>query len=59
MSVVASELGVNTLEGGITVGLWLFDPVEEIGLISFVSLTGSRFRDLHSSSNPPKTQGDP
>lgn len=28
VSVVAAELGVNTLEGGVTVGLGLLDTVE-------------------------------
>lgn len=40
MTVVATELGVNTLEGRITVGLGLLDTV---GIISDCSLDGFLF----------------
>jgi hypothetical protein len=37
VSVVATELGVDTLEGGVTVGLGLLDTVREVILAMFPS----------------------
>jgi len=35
VTVVAAELGVNTLEGGVTVGLGLLDTVRDISATRF------------------------
>ena len=45
VSVVAAELGVDTLEGGVTVGLGLLDTVElEKKAMVSVSISLKRFR---------------
>jgi hypothetical protein len=38
VTVVAAEFGVNTTEGGVTVGLGLLDTVWEVACQSFGSL---------------------